>query len=90
MKNALIFAFCALSAVIASSSADAREWGEFTGEQTAAFQRLIQLSGYDCDSVLHIRDGFFSGVIVKCGASGDREYRYDLADKGGRWVVTPE
>lgn len=75
--------------IACTPAAQARNWGDpFTPEQQAEAQRLIQAHGYLCDSVASIRDGFASGLVVKCLASGNREYWFDLEDHGGKWTVT--
>ena len=48
--------------------------------------RLIQLTGYKCDSISAIREMMFSrGFTVVCN---NFSYEYDIEDQGGNWVVT--
>ncbi|ATI47245.1 TPA: hypothetical protein ACVU5S_003284 [Vibrio parahaemolyticus] len=48
--------------------------------------RLIQLTGYKCDSISAIREMMLSrGFTVVCN---NFFYEYDIEDKGGNWVVT--
>jgi hypothetical protein len=52
----------------------------------AEFTDAILNAGYTCDSISAVRFWMFSrGVTITCN---DLRYDYDLADKGGRLVVT--
>lgn len=47
---------------------------------------LIMLYGYRCDSVSSLRPWTWrSGVTVFCNSF---RYKYEIEDKGGRWLVT--
>ncbi|EHR5761002.1 TPA: hypothetical protein N2903_001678 [Vibrio parahaemolyticus] len=48
--------------------------------------RMIQLTGYKCDSISAIREMILSrGFTVVCN---NFYYEYEIEDKGGNWVVT--
>ncbi|HHF0540092.1 TPA: hypothetical protein ACPHTZ_004134 [Vibrio alginolyticus] len=48
--------------------------------------RMIQLTGYKCDSISAIREMMVSrGFTVVCN---NFYYEYEIEDKGGNWVVT--
>jgi len=57
-----------------------------TPEQKVAAQRMIQLFGYQCQSVSNMLPYIFShGWTVSCN---NGYYSYELADHGGKWSVT--
>ena len=57
-----------------------------TRSQMNVLAALIALRGYRCDSVSLVRPFLFSrGFHVTCI---HWDYRYEVADRGGKWVVT--
>jgi hypothetical protein len=51
--------------------------------------KMVRLNGYRCDSVSALRPFLWGGrgAVLKCN---QYDYSYDIADKGGHWVVTVE
>jgi hypothetical protein len=51
-----------------------------------ALTGLVKGNGYRCDSISAARPFFLSaGYTLSCN---DYRYEYEIADKGGRWIVT--
>lgn len=59
---------------------------EITGKQIDAAVAIVRQHGYRCDSVTGMLPFVFSvRFTLICN---DHRYKYELADKGGNWVVT--
>lgn len=59
---------------------------DVTHELTQMLAALIRINGYRCDSIAAARPFLLSaGFHVYCNKL---RYRYELADKGGNWIVT--
>lgn len=73
--------------IFASSfSANAKSFDGVSESQVEAIQEAIRLSGYKCDTVDSVIPFNFSrGFSIWCN---NFRYSYELADKGGRIVVT--
>ncbi|WP_348224203.1 zinc ribbon domain-containing protein [Vibrio parahaemolyticus] len=68
------------------SGANAPRGVQETPEVIPQMVRLIQLTGYKCDSISTIREMVFTrGFEVVCN---NFFYEYEIEDKGGNWVVT--
>ncbi|WP_146132027.1 hypothetical protein [Halomonas ventosae] len=51
-------------------------------------KKLIQSAGYKCDTVDKVNQFLMGrGFTVYCNGF---KYSYEMEDKGGRWVITPE
>lgn len=49
---------------------------------------IVREYGYKCDTVTSVRDFLMSyGFTIRCNRG---RYTYDVADRGGRWLVTVE
>jgi hypothetical protein len=69
-----------------SSMVNAKNFDGVSESQAEAIQKAIQLSGYKCDTVENVIPfNFSSGFTIFCN---NFRYSYELADKGGRMVVT--
>lgn len=65
---------------------NAKSFDGVSGNQVDAIQKAIKLSGYKCDTVDSIIPFNFSrGFSIWCN---NFRYSYELADKGGRMVIT--
>ena len=65
---------------------DAQIYKDVTHKQARALAGLIMIYGYRCDSISAVTPFAFSrGFHVYCNRWN---YGYEVADKGGNWVVT--
>ena len=67
---------------------DAQIYKPFIGQKLAlnSLANAIQNLGYTCDSISAVTPFAFSeGLSVDCN---DYRYRYEMANKGGRWDIT--
>lgn len=73
--------------LLVAGSLFAETKGNLNPSQISTAQKLIQIYGYRCDYVNFALHSSWSGVI---GVTCNGKYRYEIEDKGGKWVVTLE
>src|SRR5262249_40570141 len=75
--------------ILAPDPAAVTAANRFTAEDKQRMQLLITANRFDCASVVKMRDMIFGGgFVVECIGSRGQDYAFNVADEGGRWVVT--